>query len=91
MKTTKPTYHRLLVTADPKMAIWLIDDRWHMVQRGTGTLDTSVLRGRYFIELEHCGPSGVAYPIELFTDLEVTQAQLESGPACQRQPPVFED
>jgi hypothetical protein len=84
-------YHRLVVVADPKTVIWLVDDSWHPVQRAVGTLDTSVLHGRYFAELGAAGPHGVAYPVELFTDLRLTQTMLEAGPACQRQAPVLSD
>ena len=84
-------YHRLVVVAKPKVVIWLVDDAWHPVQQAIGTLDTSILHGRYFIELGATGPAGVAYPIELFSDLRLTQAELEAGPACQRQPPVMLD
>ena len=84
-------YHRLVVVADPKTVIWLVDDAWHPVQRAVGTLDTSVLRGRYFVELGAAGPRGVAYPVELFGDLRLTGAMLEAGPACQRQAPVLSD
>ena len=84
-------YHRLLVVADPKTAIWLVDDCWHPVQKAIGTLDTSVLCGRYFIELSQAGPNGAAYPIELFGDLRLTQDELANVPACQRQAPMLLD
>ncbi|HWG46019.1 MAG TPA: hypothetical protein VN688_24875 [Gemmataceae bacterium] len=87
----KPLYHRLVVVADPKITIWLVDDCWHPVQKAIGTLDTSVQHGRYFIEMGANGPKGVAYPIELFSDLRVTQDLLEVGPACQRQAPKLLD
>jgi hypothetical protein len=88
---TKPVYHRLVVVADPKTVIWLVDDCWHPVQKAIGTLDTSVRHGRYFIELGATGPNGVAYPIELFSDLRLTQDMLEAGPVCRRQPPKLLD
>ena len=88
---TEHIYHRLEVVADPKTLIWLVDDCWHPVQKAIGTLETSVLHGRYFIELGEAGPNGVAYPIELFSDLRVTQDLLEAGPACVRQPPKLLD
>ena len=76
---------------DPKTVSWLVDDCWHPVQRAIGTLDTSVLHGRYFIELGETGPDGIAYPIELFGDLRLTQALLEDSPACRCQPPKLLD
>jgi hypothetical protein len=84
-------YHRLVVEADPQTVIWLVDDNWHPVQSAVGTLDTSVLRGRYFIELGETGLRGVAFPIELFSDLRLTQDALQAGPACQRQAPQLLD
>jgi hypothetical protein len=84
-------YHQLVVVTDPKTVIWLVDDSWHPVQRAVRMLDTSVLRSRYFVELGAAGPDGVGYPVELFSDLRLTQAMLETGPACQRQAPVFAD
>jgi hypothetical protein len=84
-------FHRLLIVADPNTMIWLVDDAWHPVQRAVGTLDTTVLHGRYFVELGVAGPHGVAYPVELFGDLRLTQVMLEVGPACQRQFPAFSE
>ena len=86
-----PVYHRLIVVADPKTEIWLVDDSWHAVQRAVGTLDTSVLHGRYFIELGAAGPRAVAYPVELSGDLRLTPAMLEAGPARQGQAPALQD
>jgi hypothetical protein len=80
-------HHRLVLLADPATQIWLIDDSWHPVQRAVGTLETSVLHGRYFIEFGPPGPHGVAYPIELVSDLRLTQEVLEAGPARPRQAP----
>ena len=88
---TEPVYRRLVVVADPNTTIWLVDDCWHLVQKGVGTLDSTVQHGRYFIELGATGPHGVAYPIELFGDLMLSQDLLEAGPACQRQPPKLLD
>jgi hypothetical protein len=87
----KRLYHRLVVAADPKTIIWLVDDIWHPVQKAIGRLDTSVERGPYFIELGATGLKGIAYPIELFDDLRLTQNELEAGPACRRQPPKLLD
>jgi hypothetical protein len=84
-------YHRLVVAADPNTVIWLVDDAWHPVQRAVGMLDTSVLPGRYFVELGDAGLQGAAYSVELFSGLRLTQAMLEAGPVCQRQVPVLSD
>jgi hypothetical protein len=84
-------YHQLVVVADAKTVIWLVDDCWHPVQRAVGMVETSILHGRYFVELGAAGPDGVAYPVELFSDLRLTQAMLETGPARQRQAPVLSE
>lgn len=83
MSSSDQVYHRLIVDVEPKTMIWLVDDCWHLVQKAVGRLDTSVLAGRYFIELGPAGPGGVAYPIELLREVRLTQEELESGPACQ--------
>jgi len=83
----KQVYHRLVVSAKPKTVIWVVDDAWFPVQKAVGKLDTSLLPGHYFIELEAVGAAGVAYPVELSGDLRLTQAALMSGPSCQRQAP----
>lgn len=88
---TEPVYHRLVVVANPKTVIWLVDDGWHPVQKAISTLDTIVQHGRYFIELGVSGLNGDAYPIELFDDLRLTKELLEDGPVCQRQPPELLD
>lgn len=91
MRLSDRKYHRLVVVAEPGTVIWLVDDSWHPVQQGVGTLDASFVPGRYFLELNEGGLDGVAYPVELFGDLQVTQSELEAGPACQRLPPIMED
>jgi hypothetical protein len=61
------------------------------VQKAVGTLDTRVLPGRYFIELGASGLSGVAYPIDLLSDVRLTKEMLEAGPVCERQAPMLLD
>jgi len=89
MSPTTSTYYRLVIVAKPQTAIWLVDDCWHLVQKGVGTLETSVRRGRYFIEMGSPAPIGVAYPIELYSDLRLTQEMLEDGPGCERRSPIM--
>jgi hypothetical protein len=84
-------YHRLVVVGNPQTVIWLVDDSWHPVQKAIGTLDTRVLHGQYFIELNETDSRHVAYPIELFGDLRLDQETLKAGPACERQPPRMFD
>ena len=90
-KKRTPLYHRLVVIAKPKTAIWLVDDCWHLVQKEVGTLDTSVLPGRYFIELGKPRLKGIAYPIDLSGDLHLTQVELEVRATCPRQAPKLLD
>jgi hypothetical protein len=86
----KRDYYRLDVTGShPKTDIWLVDDQWHLVQKATGVLRTSVLTGRYFIEFGPARRDGVAHPIELTGDLRRTQQELEADKNCPRQPPQF--
>lgn len=88
---TERVYHRLVVVADPETVVWLVDDSWHPVQKAIGTLDTRVLPGRYFIELGASDLRGVAYPIELLSDVRLAKDALEAGPACERQTPILLD
>jgi hypothetical protein len=37
------------------------------------------------------GLPGVAYPIELLSDVHLTNDMLEAGPACERQAPMLLD
>ena len=89
--TEDRVYHRLVVVADPGTDIWLVDDCWHLVQQAVGTLDTSALQGSYFLQIGESGPQSLAYPIELLSDLQLTKKDLDAGPKCDRQPPVFPD
>jgi hypothetical protein len=91
MSDTDPIYHQLVVEAEAATAIWLVDDNWHPVQKAIGKLDTQVLRGRYFVEFWTAHVNGPAYPIELVSDLHLTRDELETGPFCPRQAPIFTD
>jgi hypothetical protein len=88
---SKDVYHRLVVLANPTTVIWLVDDAWHLVQKAIGTLDTSLLPGHYFIELDAVGAEGIAYPVDLFGDLRLSQSALMAGPTCRRQAPKFSE
>jgi hypothetical protein len=91
-KGSEPVYHDLVVIAtDPRTDFWLVDEHWHPVQKATGVLDTSVLAGRYFIEFGQATPAGIAYPVKLTRNLQLTQGDLERGPSCPRQAPQFLD
>ena len=54
---TKPVYHGLVIVATcSETEIWLGDDRGHFVQKGAGTLRTSLLPGNYTIEFGLLAP-----------------------------------
>jgi len=74
-------YHRLVINALPRTDIWLADDDGHLVQKERGTLDTSLIPGRYVVEF---GLGTQTYPILLMKDSEYSQAEIEGGPSCPR-------
>jgi repressor LexA len=74
-------YHRLVIRASPRTDIWLADDGGHLVQKELGTLDTSLVPGRYVVEF---GLDRQTYPIHLVQDSEYSQAEIEDGPSCPR-------
>ncbi len=86
---TNPVYHGLVIMATcPETEIWLGDDHGHFVQKGTGTLRTSLLPGNYTVEF---GLSTTPYPICLAGASRYTQAELAAGPTCARRIPQLLD
>jgi hypothetical protein len=86
---SRRSYYRLTITAtDPNTDIWLVDNLGHLVQKGTGMLDTSLLPGDYAVEF---GLGTSMYPIHLENDTCVTQAALGAGPTCPRRIPQLLD
>lgn len=86
---TKPVYHGLVIMATcPETEMWLGDDRGHFVQKGTGTLRTSLLPGNYTVEF---GLGTTPYPICLAAESRYTQAELAAGPTCARRIPQLLD
>ncbi len=78
----QPVYYDLvIVAASPTTDIWLGDDDGHLVQKETGTLETSLLPGNYTVEF---GLGTTPYPIHLATSSRYTQAELAAGPTCSR-------
>jgi len=78
----QPVYYDLvIVAASPTTDIWLGDDDGHLVQKETGTLETSLLPGDYTVEF---GLGTIPYPIHLATSSRYTQAELAAGPTCSR-------
>jgi repressor LexA len=80
-KHSEQSYRRLIIRASPRTDIWLADDDGHLVQKERGTLDTSLIPGRYVVEF---GPGTQTYPIHLVKDSEYSQAEIEDGPSCPR-------
>jgi hypothetical protein len=64
--------------------IWVGDLQGCLVQKATGTLNTSLLRGDYVVEFKL---GGTCYPLSLQCSLQTTQAAIEQGPTCVR--PAF--
>jgi len=78
----QPVYYDLvIVAASPTTDIWLGDDDGHLVQKETGTLETSLLPGDYTVEF---GLGTTPYPIHLATSSRYTQAELAAGQTCSR-------
>jgi len=78
-------YRELVIIAtSPTAEIWLGDDEGHFVQKGIGSLETSVMEGRYTVEF---GLGTRTYPIHLTEDARYTEAQLRNGPSCPRPTP----
>ena len=80
-KNSAHRYHRLVIKASPQTEIWLADDGGHLVQKGLGTLDASLVRGHYLVEF---GLGTQSYPIHLVKDSEYSQAEIEEGRSCPR-------
>ncbi len=86
---TKPAYYGLVIVATcPETEIWLGDDRGHFVQKGVGTLRTSLLPGNYTAEF---GLGTAPYPICVAGESRYTQAELAAGPTCARRIPELSD
>ena len=83
----QPVYYDLVIVATSRTTdIWLCDDEGHLVQKETGTLDTSLLPGDYAVEF---GLGTLMYPIRLKESSRYTQAQLTAGPTCPRPMPTL--
>ena len=74
-------YDLVIVATSPTTDIWLGDDDGHLVQKETGTLETSLLPGDYTAEF---GLGTTPYPIHLARSSRYTQAELAAGPTCAR-------
>jgi repressor LexA len=80
-KRSEKNYRRLIIRASAQTDIWLADDDGHLVQRGRGSLDTSLVPGNYIVEF---GLGTQSYPICLIEDSEYSQEEIERGPLCAR-------
>lgn len=82
MKIDGNIYWHLVIEAEsPETDIWLGDDEGHLVQKESGTLDTSVMEGDYVVEF---GLGNTTYPIHLVADARYTEAQIKAGSSCPR-------
>ena len=83
----EPAYFDLVIVAtSPSTDIWLGDDDGHLVQKETGTLDTSLLPGDCTVAF---GLGTTVYPIHLAKSSRYAQQELAAGPACSRPIPRF--
>jgi LexA DNA binding domain len=80
-KNKERHYHHLVIKASPGVDIWLADDDGHLVQKESGTLNTSLLPGHYVVEF---GLGTQAYPIHLIKDREYSQDEIQARPSCPR-------
>jgi hypothetical protein len=79
-KPSSSKYKSLIISAtSPETDIWLADDEGFLVQKETGTLDTSILPGRYFVQF---GDAKLGYWIDLQQELVLTEEDL-----CRSQTP----
>ena len=70
-----------IVAASSATEIWLADTDGHLVQMEVGELRTSLLPGEYVVEFEL---GATTYPISLHEPVELTEADITSGPSCPR-------
>ena len=77
-----PEYFNLVIVATSSATdIWLGDDGGHFVDKGEGTLDTSILAGHYTVEF---GLGTTTFPIHLTRNTHRTEMEITAGPACPR-------
>ena len=75
-------YFDLTIVADSQATdIWLVDEDGHPVQKGSGTLRTSLLGGAYYVEF---GLRSAPYLIQLSEASEYLQRDLAAGPTSDR-------
>jgi hypothetical protein len=85
MRVPKPIYRNLVIVASsPRTDIWLGDDEGHLVQKETGTLDTSVMKGHYTVEF---GLGTATYPLRLTKDARYTENEITKWRTCPRPMP----
>ncbi len=79
-------YHILIIKAsNENTKIWLGDDKGYFVEKGEGTLETSLLPGDYVVQFALNADSN-AYPIKLDKELQLTESAIIKGPSCV--PPI---
>lgn len=73
----------VIVARSPKTDIWLAHEG-HLVQKSDGTLETSILPGRYTVEF---GLGSPTYPLDVTRDVRWTEEEITAGPPCPRPNP----
>ena len=71
----------VIVATSPATDIWLGDDEGHLVDKGTGTLKTSILPGHYTVEF---GLGTTTFPIHVTQNVRRVQEEITAGPSCPR-------
>jgi len=75
-------YRNLVIeAASPETAIWLGDDKGHLVQKEVEILDTDVPEGNYTVEF---GLGTTTYATHLTADVRYTEEQIKKNPSCPR-------
>jgi hypothetical protein len=73
-KSAGPKPCELVIVADsPSTEIWLGNDHGHLIQRGTGMLEASLVPGDYTVEF---GLGAFPYPIRLEQPTRYTESDL---------------
>ncbi|MCC5904972.1 MAG: hypothetical protein JJU13_02080 [Balneolaceae bacterium] len=85
---TKRYYKLEIIGKSSDSEIWIGDDMGHLVQKAEGKLNTDLLPGKYTVEFEL---GSQCYPIILNHDTQLTQNEIEAGPACERPKIKFEN
>ena len=74
-------FELVIVATSPTTDIWLGDDEGHFVDKGGGTLATSIRPGHYTVEF---GLGAKTFPIHITQNTRRTEEEIAAGPSCPR-------